>query len=155
MPERELSIGPEIAKKENPEFIQLLETSNHEMGHVIVAQSCGWSVEKVSIEAKGNILGFTKLSAPAKDEKDLLLERAAISYGGQIAARMMGDTADGCSSDMSVVDDLARIAAIRFGMSEAQFRHQAIGIAHGALRSSGISFIAKRGQYLAETGKAA
>lgn len=147
MSERAPYFTPELAERD-PQYDQLIETSRHEMGHVIVAQSCGWNVEKVSVEAKGNVLGFTLLKAPDKDIDQLLVESAAISLGGQIAALMMGDHADGCSYDLSKAEALGQIAAQR-GISMGVFWGRAHQIAKQALSSAGISSIEKRAQHLA------
>lgn len=120
-----------------------LAVSRHEVGHKLVAGNLGWHVKSVTVVPNGYYLGLTETSPPeGLAFSDWLLESAAISFGGKIAAMMSGDEVSGIGADMASVAAKARMAislpGSRFS-SEESFVHEAENIASRALGAAGAS----------------
>ncbi|MCF7834067.1 MAG: ATP-dependent zinc metalloprotease FtsH [Candidatus Pacebacteria bacterium] len=117
-------LGPErkshlLSKKEKE------ITAYHEAGHALVASVLPFSdpVHKVSIIARGRAGGYT-LKLPLEDRrlqsKREFLDDIAMSLGGYVAEKMVfGDVTTGPSSDLQMVNNVARAMVTRFGMSDA------------------------------------
>jgi cell division protease FtsH len=99
-------------------------TAYHESGHAVVAKLLPKSdpVHKVTIIPRGRALGVT-LSLPEKDvlcyEKEFLLSKLAMMFGGRIAEELfMNQITTGASDDIKRATALARDMVTRYGMSD-------------------------------------
>lgn len=123
--------------------VKTIEVARHETGHGLVAANLGWHVKSLTVVPKGDYLGLTESIPPeGLSFSDWLLESAAISFGGKIAAMVSGDDVSGIGSDMASVAAKARIAVSlpgsRFSSEEA-FIREAENIASRAISSVGAS----------------
>ncbi|MDR2031455.1 MAG: ATP-dependent zinc metalloprotease FtsH, partial [Azoarcus sp.] len=99
-------------------------TAYHESGHAVVAKLLPKAdpVHKVTIIPRGRALGIT-LTLPEKDhlclDRDRLLARIAISFGGRIAEELfMNQMTNGATSDIQTATKLARHMVTQWGMSD-------------------------------------
>jgi len=127
-----------------------LNTARHEIGHANVAQMLGWHVDYISVVPSATYLGVTGSSPPSGlSLYDYCLSAAAISYGGIMAAQMLGDELKGGGSDMASAQAKARIVNYYYPqISENAFLSQAQSLAHQSLRSSGTPSMEKQAQVL-------
>lgn len=100
-------------------------TAYHESGHAVVAKLLPKAdpVHKVTIIPRGRALGVT-MQLPEEDryahDKEFLLNRIAIMFGGRIAEELfMNQMTTGASNDFERATQLARDMVTRYGMSEA------------------------------------
>lgn len=136
------SLYEELVERVNAEA-ETLSVARHEVGHKFVAGNLGWHVKSVTVVPNGYYLGLTESLPPAGLAfSDWLLESAAISFGGKIAAMMSGDKVSGIGADMASVAAKARMAisfpGSRFSSEEA-FIREAENIASRALAAAGTS----------------
>lgn len=136
------SLYEELVEKIDAEA-QTLSVARHEVGHKFVAGNLGWHVKSLTVVPNGYYLGLTESIPPnGLRFEDMLLESAAISFGGKIAAVMSGDDACGTGADMASVAAKARLAVSfpcsRFSSEEA-FIRDAENIASRALAAVGVS----------------
>ena len=99
-------------------------TAYHESGHAIVAKLLPGSdpVHKVTIIPRGRALGVT-MQLPEADryayDKQYLLDRIAILFGGRIAEELfMKQMTTGASNDFERATQMVRDMVTRYGMSE-------------------------------------
>ncbi len=99
-------------------------TAYHESGHAIVAKLLPKSdpVHKVTIIPRGRALGVT-MQLPEADryayDKQYLLDRIAILFGGRIAEELfMQQMTTGASNDFERATQMARDMVTRYGMSD-------------------------------------
>jgi cell division protease FtsH len=100
-------------------------TAYHESGHAVVARLLPKTdpVHKVTIIPRGRALGVT-MQLPEEDryayDRDFLLNRIAIMFGGRIAEEVfMNQMTTGASNDFERATQLARDMVTRYGMSES------------------------------------
>jgi len=100
-------------------------TAYHESGHAVIAKSLPKSdpVHKVTIIPRGRALGVT-MQLPEQDrysyDRDYLLNRIAVLFGGRIAEELfMGQMTTGASDDFRKATDLARRMVTEWGMTDA------------------------------------
>jgi cell division protease FtsH len=100
-------------------------TAYHESGHAVVAKLLPKAdpVHKVTIIPRGRALGVT-MQLPEEDryahDKEFLLNRIAIMFGGRIAEELfMNQMTTGASNDFERATQLARDMVTRYGMSDA------------------------------------
>lgn len=99
-------------------------TAYHESGHAVVAKLLPKSdpVHKVTIIPRGRALGVT-MQLPESDrysyDRDYLLERISVLFGGRIAEELfMHQMTTGASNDFERATSMARDMVMRFGMSD-------------------------------------
>lgn len=99
-------------------------TAYHESGHAVVAKLLPKSdpVHKVTIIPRGRALGLT-MQLPEEDryayDRDYLLNRIAILFGGRIAEELfMHQMTTGASNDFERATQMARDMVTRYGMSD-------------------------------------
>ena len=99
-------------------------TAYHESGHAVVAKLLPKSdpVHKVTIIPRGRALGLT-MQLPEEDryayDRQYLLERIAILFGGRIAEELfMHQMTTGASNDFERATQMARDMVTRYGMSD-------------------------------------
>jgi cell division protease FtsH len=99
-------------------------TAYHESGHAIVAKLLPKTdpVHKVTIIPRGRALGLT-MQLPEEDryayDRDYLLNRIAILFGGRIAEELfMNQMTTGASNDFERATQMARDMVTRYGMSD-------------------------------------
>jgi cell division protease FtsH len=99
-------------------------TAYHESGHAVVARLVPKSdpVHKVTIIPRGRALGLT-MQLPEQDrychDKEYLLSRIAILFGGRIAEELfMNQMTTGASNDFERATAMARDMVTRYGMSD-------------------------------------
>jgi cell division protease FtsH len=99
-------------------------TAYHESGHAVVARLAPKAdpVHKVTIIPRGRALGLT-MQLPEQDrychDKEYLLSRLAILFGGRIAEELfMHQMTTGASSDFERATAMARDMVTRYGMSD-------------------------------------
>jgi len=140
----------EAVKKETKAEGKVLATARHEIGHQLVATNLGWSTQLVTVVPASYYLGLTVVSPPqSRNFDELLLESAAISFGGAIAAQMSADEVRGIGADMASAQAKARIAAtFSIYPSEESFLSEAAKIAHQALRNVGPKSLNNQAQQL-------
>jgi len=114
--ERRSMIMPEEERK---------NTAYHESGHAVIAKSLPKAdpVHKVTIIPRGRALGVT-MQLPEQDrysyERDYLLNRIAVLFGGRIAEELfMHQMTTGASDDFRKATDLARRMVTEWGMTDA------------------------------------
>ena len=142
--------------KEAEEDILRISVARHEGGHGVVAAVCGWHVASMTNVPNGYYLGLTECIPPAGLRFDRwLLQSAAISYGGKIAAIMSGDKPSGIGADMASARAKARIAVSLpwsgFSSEEA-FLREAESMAHRAISRFGVSNLNKLANIVFEKG---
>ncbi len=100
-------------------------TAYHESGHTVVAKLLPKSdpVHKVTIIPRGRALGVT-MQLPESDrysyDRDYLLQRIAVMFGGRIAEEIfMHQMTTGASNDFERATQMARDMVTRYGMSDA------------------------------------
>jgi cell division protease FtsH len=100
-------------------------TAYHESGHAVIAKSLPKSdpVHKVTIIPRGRALGVT-MQLPEQDrysyDRDYLLNRIAVLFGGRIAEELfMGQMTTGASDDFRKATDVARRMVTEWGMTDA------------------------------------
>jgi cell division protease FtsH len=100
-------------------------TAYHESGHAVVAWLLPKAdpVHKVTIIPRGRALGVT-LQLPEQDryayDRQYLLERIAVLFGGRIAEEVfMDQMTTGASNDFERATQMARDMVTRYGMSDA------------------------------------
>jgi hypothetical protein len=127
-----------------------LKTARHEMGHANVASALGWNVSYVSVIPSASYLGITYSNPPENLSRyDYFLQSAAISYGGIIAAQMLGDEPRGGGSDMASAAAMAKVINHYYPqITENAFLNHAQTLAHSALRRTGTSSMEKQAQVL-------
>lgn len=129
--------------KETDNDVQIISVGRHEGGHAVVAGVLGWHVKSLTVVPNGYYLGLTE-SVPRAGLRfdEWLLESAAISYGGRIAAIMSGDKPSGIGADMASVAAKARMAVLMQGsrfVSEQAFMREAESLAHMAISRVGVA----------------
>lgn len=129
--------------KEIDDDVKIISVGRHEGGHAVVAGVLGWHVKSLTVVPNGYYLGLTE-SVPRAGLRfdEWLLESAAISFGGKIAAIMSGDEPSGIGADMASVAAKARMAVLVPGsrfVSEEAFMREAEGLAHMAISRVGIA----------------
>lgn len=99
-------------------------TAYHESGHAVVAKLLPKTdpVHKVTIIPRGRALGLT-MQLPEEDryayDRDYLLNRIAILFGGRIAEELfMNQMTTGASNDFERATQMARDMVTRYGMSD-------------------------------------
>jgi cell division protease FtsH len=99
-------------------------TAYHESGHTVVAKLLPKSdpVHKVTIIPRGRALGVT-MQLPSEDrysyDRDYLLQRIAVLFGGRIAEEIfMDQMTTGASNDFERATQMARDMVTRYGMSD-------------------------------------
>jgi cell division protease FtsH len=99
-------------------------TAYHESGHAVVAKLLPKTdpVHKVTIIPRGRALGLT-MQLPEEDryayDRDYLLNRIAILFGGRIAEEIfMHQMTTGASNDFERATQMARDMVTRYGMSD-------------------------------------
>ncbi|MDR1887782.1 MAG: ATP-dependent zinc metalloprotease FtsH [Zoogloeaceae bacterium] len=99
-------------------------TAYHESGHAVVAKLTPHSdpVHKVTIIPRGRALGLT-MQLPEQDhysyDKQYLLSRIAVLFGGRIAEELfMDQMTTGASNDFERATAMARDMVTRYGMSD-------------------------------------
>ncbi len=99
-------------------------TAYHESGHAVVAKLLPKAdpVHKVTIIPRGRALGVT-MQLPEEDryayDKQYLLDRVTILYGGRIAEELfMNQMTTGASNDFERATQMIRDMVTRYGMSE-------------------------------------
>ena len=99
-------------------------TAYHESGHAVVARLLPKTdpVHKVTIIPRGRALGLT-MQLPEEDryayDRDYLLSRIAILFGGRIAEELfMHQMTTGASNDFERATQMARDMVTRYGMSD-------------------------------------
>jgi cell division protease FtsH len=99
-------------------------TAYHESGHAVVATLLPKTdpVHKVTIIPRGRALGLT-MQLPEEDryayDRDYLLNRIAILFGGRIAEELfMNQMTTGASNDFERATQMARDMVTRYGMSD-------------------------------------
>lgn len=132
----------ELVEKVDAEA-KTLSVARHEAGHKFVAGNLGWHVKSVTVVPNGYYLGLTESVPPEGITfEDWLLESAAISFGGKIAALMSGDKVSGIGADMASVAAKARLVVSLHGSrfsSEEAFIREAENIASRAIAAVGTS----------------
>ena len=100
-------------------------TAYHESGHAVIAKSLPKTdpVHKVTIIPRGRALGVT-MQLPEQDrysyDRDFLLNRIAVLFGGRIAEEVfMGQMTTGASDDFRKATDVARRMVTEWGMTDA------------------------------------
>src|SRR3954467_9903750 len=100
-------------------------TAYHESGHTVVAKLVPKSdpVHKVTIIPRGRALGVT-MQLPEQDryayDRDYLLQRIAVLFGGRIAEEIfMDQMTTGASNDFERATQMARDMVTRYGMSDS------------------------------------
>jgi cell division protease FtsH len=100
-------------------------TAYHESGHAVIAKSLPKAdpVHKVTIIPRGRALGVT-MQLPEQDrysfEREFLLNRIAVLFGGRIAEELfMHQMTTGASDDFRKATDVARRMVTEWGMTEA------------------------------------
>ena len=100
-------------------------TAYHESGHTVVAKLLPKTdpVHKVTIIPRGRALGVT-MQLPESDrysyDRDYLLQRIAVMFGGRIAEEIfMHQMTTGASNDFERATQMARDMVTRYGMSDA------------------------------------
>jgi cell division protease FtsH len=101
-----------------------MNTAYHESGHAVVAKLVPKSdpVHKVTIIPRGRALGLT-MQLPEQDryayDKQYLLSRIAVLFGGRIAEELfMDQMTTGASNDFERATAMARDMVTRYGMSD-------------------------------------
>jgi cell division protease FtsH len=100
-------------------------TAYHESGHAVIAKLLPKTdpVHKVTIIPRGRALGVT-MQLPEQDrysyDRDFLLNRVAVLFGGRIAEEVfMGQMTTGASDDFRKATDVARRMVTEWGMTDA------------------------------------
>jgi cell division protease FtsH len=100
-------------------------TAYHESGHAVIAKLLPKTdpVHKVTIIPRGRALGVT-MQLPEQDrysyDRDYLLNRIAVLFGGRIAEQVfMGQMTTGASDDFRKATDVARRMVTEWGMTDA------------------------------------
>ncbi|WP_090333616.1 ATP-dependent zinc metalloprotease FtsH [Nitrosomonas sp. Nm51] len=114
--ERKSVVMPERERK---------NTAYHESGHAVVAYLLPKTdpVHKVTIIPRGRALGVT-MQLPTEDrfsmEKDEILQRLAVMFGGRIAEEVfMNQMTTGASNDFERATELARQMVTQWGMTDS------------------------------------
>jgi cell division protease FtsH len=101
----------------------------HEAGHAMMAHLMGAaaSVQKATIIARGNALGYT-LNLPEEERylhtKEELVDWMVVTLAGRAAEMVVfGRVTDGAANDLEKVTSLARAMVFDFGMSEGAVSH--------------------------------
>ena len=96
----------------------------HEAGHAMMAHLMGTaaSVQKATIIARGNALGYT-LNLPEEERylhtKEELVDWMVVTLAGRAAEQVVfGRVTNGAANDLEKVTELARAMVFEFGMSE-------------------------------------